>query len=55
MQIINTREMKILNTKEYLAIRDKAEKTWPQWKIDHYNNSVATSAHANKLQSRIKE
>lgn len=42
-------------SKEYLAIKDKAEKTWPKWKVDHYNNSVATSAHANKLQSRIKE
>lgn len=42
-------------TQEYLTIRGKAEKTWPQWKIDHYNNSIATSTHAKKLQNKIKE
>lgn len=41
-------------TKEYLAIRDMIETTWPQWKIDWYNNHMATAAHAIKLQHKVR-
>ena len=37
----------------YIAAKKKAEATWPKWRIDFYNNCVAISAHAKKLnQSR---
>lgn len=39
-------------TKAYRAIKDKIETTWPQWKIDWYNNYMATAAHATKLQRK---
>ena len=38
----------------YIAAKKKAEATWPKWRIDFYNNCVAISAHAKKLnQSRV--
>ena len=36
-------------------IRDKAERTWPQWKINLYNKYIAISAHARKLNDRSNE
>lgn len=41
-------------SKEYFAIKDMIETTWPQWKIDLYNTQIATSAHAIKLRKRSK-
>ena len=38
----------------YIAVRAKAEVTWSQWMVDFYNNCVAVSAHAKKLdQSKV--
>lgn len=36
----------------YQLLKSTIENTWSQWKIDWYNNKMATSAHAKKLQRR---
>ena len=35
---------------EYRAIREKAEKEWPVWMKQYYNDNVAVSAHARKFE-----
>ena len=37
-------------TKVHSAIRTNAEKNWPQWKKEYYNNDFATSSHAIKFE-----
>ncbi len=36
---------------EYNAIRMDAEKNWPEWVKAYYNESFATSSHANKFET----
>lgn len=36
------------HTKEYNKILDEIQ-TWPSWKINIYNEHIATSAHARKI------
>lgn len=36
-------------TEDYITIRSKAENNWPEWKKIYYNESFATSSHAQKL------
>ena len=40
------------NSKEYKAIKQKVETTWPSWKISVYNTCVAVSAHAKKVEAK---
>ncbi len=35
---------------KYTAIRSEAASKWPAWKVTVYNTSVATSAHAKKVE-----
>ena len=37
-------------SKDYGTIRTNAEKNWPQWKKEYYNDSFAKSSHAIKFE-----